>query len=250
MSNPDTTGLLSKQFRFKQFSIHTTDRVFPVTTDSVLLGSWVGTSGVHKVLDLGCGSGILSLMIAQRTSDDCVVIALDHHAESIEIAMGNFMRSDWRHKLFALQLNVVNLIEKLGTDPFQKQSFQLIISNPPYFKKLKNSPTEMKSRARHQLDFDFEALARLASFYLAHEGNLAVVIPRDLEYKLTSVSSKYGLYLKRKCTVKHSSNSEPGLCLCEYGPHSSPFEFTELTLYENEHTKTPEFRALTQDFYL
>jgi tRNA1Val (adenine37-N6)-methyltransferase len=221
-----------------------------VTTDSVLLGSWVRLAGVHKVLDVGCGSGILSLMIAQRTPENCAIIGIDHHKESIHITTQNFLKSAWEHKLSALRLNVAEINEYSGIVPFSKHSFHLVISNPPYFDSDLKSPVEMKSRARHQSDFNFEALVRFSATYLEPGGKLVVVIPSDLECKLTSVSIGEGLYLNRKCTVKHFLNSEPGLCLCEYGSSSSQCEFSELILFEEEQLKTPAYHELTRDFYL
>lgn len=240
-----TTGI----FRFQCFDIQTSEGVFPVTTDSVLLGAWLNCKDKLNVLDLGTGTGILSLMIAQRTQNDCKIIAVDVHPESVENARTNFAASPWKPKLHCYEVNIEDFLDP-GFIPIPSRTFDLIVSNPPYFHSQLRSRDEHSARAKHQSQFDYASLAKVAATFLSYRGSLAVVIPSSLEYKLTSVCVKEGLHLKRLCKVHHHPSSECSLCLCEYVKTSERTKVSALVLHDAYNQKTADYEALTRDYYV
>ncbi|MBK9107853.1 MAG: methyltransferase [Saprospiraceae bacterium] len=239
----------SEVFRFKYFELQIAENVFPVTTDSVLLGAWVHCEGIESVLDLGTGSGILGLMLAQRSADNCQIYGLDVHRESVECAKNNFLQTPWKTKLNVIHLSILDILIP-QRHPFLPFSLDLIICNPPYFKGQLNSEDINVSRAKHQSQFDFNSLVKIAEQLLSETGTLAVVLPHELEYKLTSVCLKAGLTLKRMCKVYHRANVANSLCLCEYTKSQHKPEISEIVLYDENNQRTREYAALTKDYYL
>lgn len=239
----------SEIFRFKFFELQIPDQVFPVTTDSVLLGSWIDCDGLKSVLDLGTGTGILSLMLAQRSSDDCQIYGLDVHKESIECASNNFIRSPWKSKLQVIHLNLIDLLDAKN-HPNLKSSFDLIVCNPPYYSGQLQSEDVHVSRAKHQTQFDFSSIARISEMFLKLNGNLAVVLPAELEFKLTSVCLREGLMLKRMCKIFHTKKLANSLCLCEYTKSQEEAAISKLVLYDENNQRTSDYASLTRDFYL
>jgi tRNA1Val (adenine37-N6)-methyltransferase len=246
MISPDSTKGI---FQFKKFSVQVDSGVFPVTTDSVLIGSWVTVDGIHSALDLGCGTGILSLMIAQRSEEGCKIIALDCDEASIRCCQINFEKSAWKEKLSCVRLDAKDFLNDPSTINFDS-TFDLIISNPPYFTNQLVSPKSHVTRSKHGNDFDFDLLCRIAVEFLNQTGRLCVVIPHTLEEELTYKMYASSFQLTRMTKVKHHDNAMFGLSLIEYIRIAGSPVFDELVLYDANGKRTPAYHQLTKDFYL
>jgi tRNA1Val (adenine37-N6)-methyltransferase len=236
-------------FQFKKFSVQVDSGVFPVTTDSVLLGSWVTVDGIHSALDIGCGNGILSLMIAQRSEEDCNIIALDCDEASIHCCKNNFEKSAWKEKLSCVKLDARDLLNDPSTINFNT-TFNLIISNPPYFTNQLVSPKSHVTRSKHGNDFDFDLLCRIAVKFLSQTGRLCVIIPYALEEELTYKMYASSFQLARMTKVKHHENVMFSLSLIEYSRIAGSPVFDELVLFDANGKRTPAYQQLTKDFYL
>ncbi|MCC6752635.1 MAG: methyltransferase [Saprospiraceae bacterium] len=235
------------EFVFREFILKTDPEVFPVTTDSILLGSWARVNGVLSAVDLGCGSGLLGLMIAQRLSGDFAIYGFDIDSTSVSLAQRNFDDSPWAQKLQGMLWDL-SLPEVLRV-PLEHNSQDLIICNPPYFRRNVLPANAHRRRTRHQLTFTFDHLAQWTRILLNDRGRLAVVLPPSGEPRLSKAMSSCGFVLQRRCPVSHASGMTELCCLVEYARPPAVCEFSHLTLFDDAGSKTSEFDMLTQKFY-
>ncbi|MBP8725542.1 MAG: methyltransferase [Saprospiraceae bacterium] len=235
------------EFVFQEFTLLTDAAVFPVTTDSILIGSWARLDGVERAVDFGCGSGLLALMLAQRLTSGFEVYAFDSDPTSVSLAQMNFERSPWAKDLHCMQWDLGFPMDQ-GV-PLEYNSQDLIICNPPYFSRNVLPASGHRRRSRHQLTFTLENLALRACDLLNSHGRLSVVLPPSGESQLSKAMSRYGFVLQRRCPVIHAPGMPELCCLAEYVRPPADCEFSHLTLFDLEGNKTPEFALLTQEFY-
>ncbi|MEM6524817.1 MAG: methyltransferase [Bacteroidota bacterium] len=229
-------------FRFKQFEVSHTRSSMKVGTDAVLLGAWVEARNTKSALDVGTGSGVVALMLAQRFPD-LRITGIDIHKESVIEAEKNFYDSSWKQRLKAVQTSL---------DAFEPcHKFDLVVSNPPFFDVGNSSPEPNRSKARHTLSLSHEQLITVSCRILSSFGSLAVVIPALLENSFRIVANHNGLYLWRKMIFK-SKKENPAervlLQLLKIRPETD--NETELVHYDSAGNWTKEYKALTRDFYV
>lgn len=227
-------------FRFKQFAVEQDDVAMKVGTDGVLLGAWADCEGAKRILDIGTGTGVIALQMAQRNAE-----AQIHAVEIDEIAAkrarANFDNSPW-----AERLNV----ECCAVQAFNpNEKFDLIISNPPYFVDSLLPPDAKRSTARHTHDLSFGELDKAVYRLLADDGTFALILPvTEFEKYLTFTQ----LHLAHRCDVHPIEGGAVKRVMAEFVKHS-----TSEIVHENiaiERGKrgdyTDEYRALTKEFYL
>ncbi len=231
-------------FRFKQFSVIQDRCAMKVGTDGVLLGAWAGNSPVNSVLDIGTGSGVIALMLAQRLN--CDVVGLDIDQGAMEQARENFSNSKWADRLFAVQAS----FQEYGLQAHRK--FDLIVSNPPYFSETIKSPDEQRSLARHSDNLSIEVLIANASRLLNHTGRIALVLPFDKRKQLVQSMMKNKLWLHRETIVLPTPDEEPNRILVEMGFKMLPdIKRTIIKIEEKtRHVYHSSFSSLTENYYL
>ena len=231
-----------------------------VGTDGVLLGAWCAlpTSGAAtgdnnvNVADLGAGSGIISLMIAQRFSH-VQVSAIEIDPEATLDCMQNFARSPFASRLRALNA--------AAADFTPVQAPVLIVSNPPYFKNGALSPVQERRQARHAGDFGPRAVIEIAAGLLPAEGSLAMITPADDEDELLFHAELHHLQLWRLCRVSTVEGRRPSRLLWQFIPKTDAEtqhhnktslrpEITQLSVRKACGKYTAEYAGLTRDFYL
>ena len=219
-----------------------------VGTDGVLLGSWVSLiSHPFSILDIGAGTGLISLMLAQRSNAQ-QIDAIEIDAEAYEQCVDNFEDSPWNDRLFCFHASLDEFAEEM-----KGETYDLIVSNPPYF-----SPPQKKSlksdisrnKARFYDSLPFEHLIENASQLLADSGIFSVIIPFDSETAFISLSKKVGLYPQQITRVRGTANSAIKRSLILFGFEQSLTKTNELTLEISRHQYTEEFKSLVKDFYL
>lgn len=157
-------------FNFKQFSVDDTHCGMKIGTDAVLLGAWTDVGGAKCIVDAGCGSGVISLMMAQR-NDTAEIIGVDIEQAACEDSADNFKRSPWSARLSAMQLDITRGFPAVA-HPL------LIVSNPPFFNEKLRSPVEERALARHGDDFGVETLISIAGRELTGPGDsLSFIAP-------------------------------------------------------------------------
>lgn len=226
-------------FRFKQFSVANRLAAMKVGTDGVLLGAWCGVEGCRTVLDVGTGSGLIALMIAQRCPE-AHVTALDIVPEAVAEAAENAAASPWSDRITVMEAD----FNRAVADRLLPR-YDLIVSNPPYFTTAIKSPEAARAVARHGAGLGYADILRNASALLNPGGRVALVSPADRENDITLDCSLAGLSIARMTRVytKPSAQS-PSRLLWEISVVPSPLVTDTLVI------GTPAYNTLLRDFYL
>jgi tRNA1Val (adenine37-N6)-methyltransferase len=225
------------------FTIQQDRCAMKVGTDGVLLGAWADVQNVKTVLDIGTGTGLVALMIAQRAPEsEIVAIEIDEMAASQ--AADNFKSSKFRERIQHQHL-ALQEFEFEGT-------FDLLICNPPFFPSGTPSPDQKRNVARQEESLDLLTLIQKCSPLMAAHSRLALILPALRKDELVAVIQEHEMYLKRICLVKPNHQKEPKRILFAAlkGLHVSGVVEETLVIEEGErHVYTPEFKKLTSEFY-
>ena len=231
-------------FKFKQFSIHHQQTAHKVGTDGVLLGAWTNLdNNPQDILDIGAGSGLIALMMAQRSSAENID-AIEINADAFEECVYNFEASPWNDRLFCYHGNV----KILAQEPDLK--YDLIVSNPPFFEKTQGSNLNGRDQARIQVSLSEEDL--LESVQLLHNknGEFATILPYQNHQKFIEKAQMKGLHLSRITHVKGQKQSTFKRSLMQFGYKRQAYVVNELVLETSRHHYTEDYKALVKDFYL
>ncbi|MBL85811.1 MAG: tRNA (adenine-N(6)-)-methyltransferase [Winogradskyella sp.] len=235
---------MEKPFKFKQFTVKQDRCAMKIGTDGVLLGAW--TSVKHNpfsVLDIGSGTGILSLMIAQRSHAEQIE-AIEIDDDAYEQCSENFENSPWNDRLFCYHASLLEFVEEVG------DSFDLIVCNPPFYSE--DYKTENKSRdlARFNDAMPFKHIIYAVAHLLAEDGLFSIVIPRKEEDDFVALANTIGLFPQRILHVKGNPDTEVKRSLIEFSYTENEVEISELIIETERHNYTKDYINLTKDFYL
>ena len=232
-------------FKFKQFAVNQDRCAMKIGTDAVLLGAWCPIDNNPKsILDVGAGTGILALMLAQRTNAD-QIDALEIDEEAYEQCVENFENSPWADKLFCYHAALDEFVD----DP--EDEYDLIISNPPFYSEDFKTADEQRDLARFQDAMPFEDLIEAADLLLSENGTFAVVIPYKEEERFIDLCAEYELYAVKAPRVKGSQKTPIVRSLLAFKRYElSVLTADELVIEINRHEYTEDYINLTQDFYL
>jgi tRNA1Val (adenine37-N6)-methyltransferase len=233
------------KFQFKQFSIHQDRCAMKIGTDAVLLGAWCPIDNKpFSVLDIGAGTGILSLMLAQRTSAE-QIDALEIDEEAYEQCVENFEASPWSDRLFCFHAGLDEFIDE------PEDEYDIIISNPPFYSENYKTENDSRDLARFQDALPFEELVETASLLLSENGIFAVIIPFKEEERFIDLCAESELFPVKVSRVKGSHTTpivRSLLALKRY--ELSVLEADELVIEINRHEYTDDYINLTKEFYL
>jgi tRNA1Val (adenine37-N6)-methyltransferase len=233
----------SKPFHFKYFSVAQDRCIHKVGTDGVLLGAWVKLTGTdNRILDIGTGSGLIALMIAQRSTAGTRIDAVDIAPTDIQQAMENVSRSPWPEKISVHHTAV--------QDFFPPNRYDLIISNPPYFERSLLPPDNLRTLARHTQNLSFPDLLSNASRLLAEKGRLAVILPYNEGLKVIDVARNEGLHASRKTGFRSRAEKPVERLLIEFSREKHDAEKSDLVLYDKGNAWSQDYKMLTREFYL
>jgi tRNA1Val (adenine37-N6)-methyltransferase len=229
-------------FRFKQFTINQDKCAFKVGTDGVLLGACANVTGVKRILDIGTGTGLISLMLAQRCNAEIITIEPDN--DSFVQASENVRLSKWSGRI---------RIENCSLQNFNPDntSFDLIVSNPPYFIDSLKNPNPAKSNTRHNDGLTHSDILTGACRLLAEDGLLQLIMPYDEGNIFIAEAQEHGFYCNSILKIKPMPSSEiRRLILGFTSKRTKPAE-NFLTIEKGKrHEFTQEYINLTKDFYL
>lgn len=215
-----------------------------IGTDGVLLGSW--TSVKHNpfnVLDIGSGTGILSLMLAQRSSAQQIeAIEIDDNA--YEQCAENFENSPWNDRLFCYHASLLEFVEEV------EDAFNLIICNPPFYSEDYKTKDKSRDLARFNDAMPFKHIIYAVAHLLAEDGIFSIIIPKKEERDFIELASTIELYPQRILHVKGNSNSEVKRSLIEFSHKETEVKTSELIIETSRHNYTQDYIDLTKDFYL
>lgn len=230
-----------KPFYFKQFSVSQNDCAHKVGTDGVLLGAWVDVKNEKNILDVGTGSGLIALMLAQRTDPDSRIDAVEIEASDAQQARENVRQSPWPKKITIHQ----EAVQRFNPE----KEYDLIVSNPPYFINSWLPPEEKRSQARHTLQLSFPDLLMTATRLLNKQGRLAVILPYAEGLTFLDISQNFHLIPIRKTFFRSRAHKPVERLLLELSYGGKLVE-QEIILYESGDHWTEEYKKLTHGFYL
>lgn len=231
-------------FHFKQFSIDDNRCAMKVGTDSVLLGAAADIEKAVKLLDIGCGTGILSLMVAQR-NQHCTITAVEIDPEACLDAQQNFKNSPWKNRITLYNQRFQDFAKLCET------KFDNILCNPPYFSNSLKAKGEKRTMARHDDSLPLEQLLAGIEKILVPEGKFTVILPFDIQQRWIIEARIVELYPKKITTVTSFSHLAPQRVIIEFSNTSSR-ETTKdsITIYAQKGIYTDVYRNICKDFYL
>ncbi len=228
-------------FRFKHFALSNQHSAMKVSTDGVLLGAWSKVPADGVICDVGCGTGLLALMSAQRSMARVMGIEIDEAAYN-EMQY-NFAQSPWSDRVSAVKGDICVLADKLPV-------LDMIISNPPYFANSLRADDEARDLARHEESLTYEVLITIAALKLNDIGHLSIIAPYVRRDEIVACGVENRLHLIRECRVSYRKGSNPKRVMLELCKTDKGYDMTELAVQGGAGEYTDEYRALTKDFYL
>ncbi len=236
-------------FQFKQFTIDQSLCAMKVGTDGVTLGAVADVENSRRVLDIGCGTGLLCLMTAQR-NQMAEIVGIDIDEDAVRGAMQNCEASKWSRRITIVGKSLQEFVK---TAP---STFDKIITNPPYFEDSLKAPKASRTLARHTDRLPFSELASSASTLLSEDGSLSIILPTDAHEKFEKIAEEYGLYLRKKTLVYPKPGAEVKRVVGEFVRIKNEecriknVDVVELTIETDvRHQYTEEYIRLTREFY-
>ena len=226
-------------FLFRQFSVEDKRSSMCIGTDAILLGAWTEPKTTQSILDVGTGCGVVALMLAQKSSARIDAIDIDN--DSINECRENFLNCPWNYRLTAIHGRLQDHSDK---------KYDLICTNPPYFRNSLKSFVSNRSNARHVDALSFEELVQGVDNLLAPNGRFTLILPEKEKKNFIGIAIRHLLFLQRILEIIPKSGRPPNRILMEFGriiPHQ-PDE-RKLIIRNEDNAYTPEYREITKDYY-
>ena len=234
----------SNPFQFKQFTIHHDRCAQKVGTDGVLLGAWTNVENTRHIIDIGTGSGLITLMLAQRCPQ-ATILGIDICENAASQAKENIGNS-----LFAEKVS----IEHISVQDFAKENqhvFDVAVANPPFFANSLLSPSRERTLARHTETLSLASLFSSAAQLLSGSGRFSLIYPFDNLAETLDCAHENGFFLQRQTTVFPTPNARPKRVLLEFSKQRQPSpRYEKLVIEMERHRYSDDFKALVKDFYL
>lgn len=227
-----------KPFTFKQFIIQQSKEVFRVGTDGVLLGALADIGNAFNVLEIGTGTGLISLMLAQRNSE-AEFLGIDINKDAAELTKSNFENSPF----FSRLKNIHQDFKHFETE----QMFDLIVSNPPYFEA---SNSEKDKIARQTVELNFRQLVAKSSQMLSKKGVLSVIIPTEAGSDFLAIAEENQMFLIRKINIKGIENSKVKRLILEFSLSETDVLEFEFIIEKSPRQYSDQYLELTKEFHV
>lgn len=232
------------RFKFKQFGVNDDKCAMKIGTDGVLLGAWCNISSSHDVLDIGSGSGLISLMIAQRCNALITGVEIDSFA--VEQSIENINSSPWNDRISIVNNNFIEWAQNESL--FEK--FDHIVSNPPFFNSGPTAPSSTRAIARHENSLGYEQLIKLSVPLLTSEGKISIISPIERKEDIIYYCELYRLSISHLTLISPKSNTPPNRILWEISKLKLPTVQEHIFIRNESNQYSTEYTALTKDFYL
>ena len=236
-----------KPFIFKEFTVHQNKSAMKIGTDAVILGAWCDLkNNPDTILDIGSGTGVISLMLAQR-SNASTIEAIEIDEKAYEQSVENFENSIWGDRLFCYHGDFYEFSQQITKE---QETYDLIVSNPPFYKDEYKTTDPSRNSARFETSLPFEYLLKGVRQILSENGIFTLILPFKEEQSFIKAANSNSLYLKRVCRVKGNSISEIKRSLLEFTLSHNTLIEEELIIEKERHQYTNAYIELTKDFYL
>ena len=226
-----------KPFKFKQFAIQQDKTAMKVGTDGVLLGAWANLDFYPKsIMDIGAGTGLIALMMAQR-SDAETIDAIELNDAAYEQTVENFETSDWGDRLFCYHASLTEFTDEID------EKYDFIISNPPFYTSTYKKLSEDRAMARHSESLTYADLLNSTSKLMSENGNCAFIIPFGEEENFLKIAEENQLYPNRITRVRGAVNTAIKRSLLQLSFLKTEVFFSELTLELSRHNYTGNIKT-------
>lgn len=232
-------------FQFKQFTVFHNQCAMKVTTDACLFGAWVAKKMSEKnwkgkkLLDIGTGSGLLSLMIAQQ--NNLCIDAVEIDALAAEQASGNFSSSPFGNNLKIIHSDILD---------FKQKDYDCIVSNPPFYEAELTSPKQEKNVAHHSRQLKWKELISIINQKLTHDGTFFLLLPFKRKKEMEILLETHQLFINEIITVQQSHQHLPFRCMMMGSKKVSTLTCNDLSICDDKKQHTPAFVQLLKDYYL
>ena len=229
-------------FKFKSFDISQSEAAMKVGTDGVLLGAWANpTSYPHKILDIGTGTGLIAIMLAQRFSESNIEAIEIDKLTCIE-AQSNAQASPWAERIQIAHCSLQNYSSAVN--------FDLIVCNPPFFSKTTKPNNQRRALARNSESLELGFLIEKSHKLLNEHGMLALVLPSNEYTNIQSYAQSAGLFITQICWVRGNEKSPVKRLLIGLSKKKATVKESDLTIENSRHNYTEDYKKLCEDFYL
>jgi len=235
---------MDKPFQFKQFAINQDRCAMKVGTDGVLLGAWASLDmNPDSILDIGSGTGLIALMLAERSTAE-TIDALEIDEAAYEQCVENFEASPWGDRLFCYHAGLDEFVVEW------EDTYDLIVCNPPFYSEDVSSGNVSRDTARQNVALPFEELLKGVSILLSVDGIFSTIIPFKEEDDFLVLAANLGLYPQKITRVKGNPTTSIKRSLLQFGCSETKVDIDTLIIELERHKYTAAYRTLTQDFYL
>ncbi|TYB69408.1 methyltransferase [Bizionia gelidisalsuginis] len=235
---------MSKPFQFKEFKVHQDQCAMKIGTDGVLLGAWATVEHhPYSILDIGAGTGVVALMLAQRCAAE-VIDALEIDEKAYEQCVDNFESSPWGDRLFCYHAALQEFAEEID------DTYDVIVSNPPFYSEDYKTNNAQRDLARFSEAMPFHHLTKSVGKLLSETGKFVVIIPFKNETDCIALAAAEQLFANRILRVKGNNTSETVRSLIAFSFQKTPIIEEALTIETARHNYTADYINLTKDFYL
>lgn len=233
----------NQAFVFKQFKICQDKCAMKVGTDAVLLGAWVNATTAKNILDIGTGTGIIALMLAQKS--EAAIDAIDIDSNAFEQVTENISESKWHSRIHAHHISLQQYAQR--TD----KKYDLIVSNPPYFVDSSKALEEARTNARHTDQLPFSDLLNGVLRLLHIDGTFYVILPTKESQLFREMAEVHELFLTKLTRVITRTDKPEKRLLMKFEFTQKPLEEDSITIEQDErHSYTEEYKELTRDYYI
>lgn len=235
---------MTASFQFKQFKVRQDRCAMKIGTDGVLLGAWSSLKQQpDSILDIGAGTGVIALQMAQRSAAS-LIDAVEIDEDAFEQCTENFEASPWSDRLFCYHASLQEFASEI------EESYDLIISNPPFFSEEIKTGDPSRDMARFEESLPFEHLIICVAHLLSETGKFSIILPKHQQERFTNLATASELFLNRVCDVKGSPKAAVKRVLMEFSFQPKEVLTESLILEISRHQYTAEYIALVEDFYL
>lgn len=227
-----------KPFRFQQFSIQQSKDVFRVGTDGVLLGAMCNVTNAKKILEIGTGTGLISLMLAQRNVS-AKILAIDINESAVKLASENFRNSIFNENL-KVELKDFKNFET-------NENFDLVVCNPPFFEENASAKDVL---ARQQVELNFRNLVEKSTEIITKKGILSIILPSEAAKDVKSLAEEFNLYLVREINIYGIEGGNLKRNILEFSLVQKPLEISDFVIEKSPREYSDQYLELTKDFHV
>ena len=227
-----------KRFRFQQFSIQQSKDVFRVGTDGVLLGAMCNVKNAKKILEIGTGTGLISLMLAQRNVS-AKISAIDINENAVKLASENFRNSIFNENL-KVELKDFKNFET-------NENFDLMVCNPPFFEENASAKDVL---ARQQVELNFRNLVEKSTEIITKKGILSIILPSEAATDVKSLTEEFNLYLVREINIYGIEGGNLKRNILEFSLAQKPLEISDFVIEKSPRKYSDQYLNLTKNFHV